>query len=128
MGIPTRKMAGKNQNSQCRYTRHAARFPISDVVILKMLLDALESGVAETDGTVAQRSTPDGCFSAGRFLNLSLLLLRKRRRTPDGCQRAVAIDFGEGLRCELLIIHGSGETNTHLQIIEGKGWTSICEC
>ena len=33
--------------------------------------------------------------------------------------RAAAINFAEGLRGDLLIIHGTGETNTHLAIIEG---------
>lgn len=38
---------------------------------------------------------------------------------PDGYDRAAPINFAEGLRGNLLIIHGTGETNTHLQITEG---------
>ena len=38
---------------------------------------------------------------------------------PDGYQRAAAINYAEGLKGRLLIITGSGETNTHIQIIEG---------
>lgn len=38
---------------------------------------------------------------------------------PEGYRQAAAINFAEGLRGDLLIIHGTGETNTHLQITEG---------
>ena len=38
---------------------------------------------------------------------------------PDGYRRAAPINFAEGLKGDLLIIHGTGETNTHLQITEG---------
>ena len=38
---------------------------------------------------------------------------------PDGYRRAAPINFAEGLEGDLLIIHGSGETNTHIQITEG---------
>jgi dipeptidyl-peptidase-4 len=38
---------------------------------------------------------------------------------PDGYKRAAPINFAEGLKGDLLIIHGTGETNTHLQITEG---------
>jgi dipeptidyl-peptidase-4 len=38
---------------------------------------------------------------------------------PDGYRRAAPIHFAEGLKGDLLIIHGTGETNTHLQITEG---------
>jgi len=38
---------------------------------------------------------------------------------PDGYRRAAPINFAEGLKGHLLIIHGTGETNTHLQITEG---------
>ena len=38
---------------------------------------------------------------------------------PDGYRRAAPINFAEGLKGNLLIIHGTGETNTHLQITEG---------
>ncbi|MHB8974720.1 MAG: S9 family peptidase [Pirellulaceae bacterium] len=38
---------------------------------------------------------------------------------PDGYRRSAPINFAEGLRGNLLIIHGTGETNTHLQITEG---------
>ena len=38
---------------------------------------------------------------------------------PDGYRESAPINFAEGLRGDLLIIHGSGETNTHVQIMEG---------
>mgnify|MGYP006285375883 CR=1 FL=1 len=38
---------------------------------------------------------------------------------PDGYRRAAPINFAEGLKGDLLIIHGTGETNTHIQITEG---------
>ncbi len=38
---------------------------------------------------------------------------------PDGYRRSAPINFAEGLKGDLLIIHGTGETNTHLQITEG---------
>lgn len=38
---------------------------------------------------------------------------------PDGYRRAAAIHYAEGLEGDLLIIHGSGETNTHMEIVEG---------
>lgn len=38
---------------------------------------------------------------------------------PDGYRRAAPINFAEGLKGHLLIIHGTGESNTHLEITEG---------
>lgn len=38
---------------------------------------------------------------------------------PDGYRRAAPIHYAEGLKGKLLIIHGTGEKNTHLQIVEG---------
>jgi len=38
---------------------------------------------------------------------------------PDGYRRAAPINFAEGLKGNLLIIHGTGESNTHIQITEG---------
>ena len=38
---------------------------------------------------------------------------------PDGYRESAPINFAEGLKGDLLIIHGTGETNTHVQIIEG---------
>jgi dipeptidyl-peptidase-4 len=38
---------------------------------------------------------------------------------PDGYRESAPINFAEGLKGDLLIIHGTGETNTHLQITEG---------
>ncbi len=38
---------------------------------------------------------------------------------PSGYSKSAPINFAEGLRGNLLIIHGTGETNTHLQITEG---------
>jgi dipeptidyl-peptidase 4 len=47
------------------------------------------------------------------------IFMRTREVNPDGYQRAAALNFAEGLKGRLLIITGSGETNTHIQIIEG---------
>jgi dipeptidyl-peptidase-4 len=38
---------------------------------------------------------------------------------PDGYRRSAPINFAEGLKGDLLIVHGTGETNTHLPITEG---------
>ncbi len=38
---------------------------------------------------------------------------------PEGYRRSAPINFAEGLQGDLLIIHGTGETNTHLEITEG---------
>jgi len=38
---------------------------------------------------------------------------------PEGYHRAAPIHYAEGLQGKLLIIHGTGENNTHLQIVEG---------
>ncbi len=38
---------------------------------------------------------------------------------PEGYRRSAPIHFAEGLKGNLLIIHGTGESNTHLQIVEG---------
>ena len=38
---------------------------------------------------------------------------------PEGYRASAPINFAEGLKGDLLIIHGTGETNTHLEITEG---------
>ena len=38
---------------------------------------------------------------------------------PDGYRVSAPINYAEGLEGDLLIIHGTGETNTHLEIVEG---------
>lgn len=38
---------------------------------------------------------------------------------PEGYQQSAPINFAEGLKGRLLIVHGTGETNTHIQITEG---------
>ncbi|EON79074.1 dipeptidyl peptidase IV [Lunatimonas lonarensis] len=38
---------------------------------------------------------------------------------PQGYRDSAPINFAEGLKGNLLIIHGTGETNTHLEITEG---------
>ena len=45
--------------------------------------------------------------------------MRTREVNPDGYQRSAPINFANGLQGKLLMITGSGETNTHIQIIEG---------
>ena len=47
------------------------------------------------------------------------IFMRTREENPEGYRKAAAINFAEGLRGDLLIVHGTGETNTHLQITEG---------
>lgn len=45
--------------------------------------------------------------------------MRTREVNPEGYRQAAAINYAEGLQGDLLIIHGTGETNTHVEIIEG---------
>jgi dipeptidyl-peptidase-4 len=47
------------------------------------------------------------------------IYMRTREDNPDGYERSAPINFAEGLEGKLLIITGSGETNTHIQIVEG---------
>jgi dipeptidyl-peptidase 4 len=47
------------------------------------------------------------------------IFMRTKEVNPEGYQQAAPIHFADGLRGKLLIITGSGETNTHIQIIEG---------
>lgn len=47
------------------------------------------------------------------------IYMRTREVNPDGYEQSAPINFAEGLQGKLLIVTGSGETNTHIQIIEG---------
>lgn len=47
------------------------------------------------------------------------IYMRTREVNADGYKRSAPINFAKGLKGKLLIITGSGETNTHIQIIEG---------
>lgn len=47
------------------------------------------------------------------------IFMRTRKVNAQGYERSAPINFAEGLKGKLLIITGSGETNTHIQIIEG---------
>lgn len=47
------------------------------------------------------------------------IYMRTREVNPDGYKKSAPINFAKGLKGKLLIITGSGETNTHIQIIEG---------
>lgn len=47
------------------------------------------------------------------------IFMRTPETNPDGYKKSAPINFAEGLKGKLLIITGSGETNTHIQIIEG---------
>lgn len=47
------------------------------------------------------------------------IFMQTREVNPDGYQRAAPIGYADGLKGKLLIITGSAETNTHIQIIEG---------
>ena len=45
--------------------------------------------------------------------------MRTREVNPEGYRQAAAINYADGLEGDLLIIHGTGETNTHVEIMEG---------
>lgn len=47
------------------------------------------------------------------------IYMETRESNPEGYSRSAPINFAEGLKGDLLIIHGTGETNTHIQITEG---------
>ena len=47
------------------------------------------------------------------------IYMRTREVNADGYEKAAPINFADGLKGKLLMITGSGETNTHIQIIEG---------
>lgn len=47
------------------------------------------------------------------------IYMRTPAVNPEGYERSAPINFAAGLKGKLLIITGSGETNTHIQIIEG---------
>ena len=47
------------------------------------------------------------------------IYMKTRELNPDGYRESAPINFAEGLEGDLLIVHGSGETNTHIQIMEG---------
>ena len=47
------------------------------------------------------------------------IYMRTPEVNPEGYARSAPLRYAEGLRGRLLVITGSGETNTHVQIIEG---------
>ncbi len=47
------------------------------------------------------------------------IYMRTREVNPEGYEKAAAMNYADGLKGKLLIMTGSGETNTHIQIIEG---------
>lgn len=47
------------------------------------------------------------------------IYMRTREVNPEGYEKSAPLNYANGLRGKLLIITGSGETNTHIQIIEG---------
>jgi len=47
------------------------------------------------------------------------IYMQTREKNPEGYYRSAPINFAAGLKGNLLIIHGTGETNTHLEITEG---------
>jgi dipeptidyl-peptidase 4 len=47
------------------------------------------------------------------------IYMRTLEENAEGYQRSAPINYAEGLKGHLLIVHGTGETNTHLQITEG---------
>jgi dipeptidyl-peptidase-4 len=47
------------------------------------------------------------------------IFMRTSKENPEGYRTCAPINYAEGLRGGLLIITGSGESNTHLEITEG---------
>ncbi len=47
------------------------------------------------------------------------IYMKTREVNPEGYKKSAPIHFAEGLEGKLLMVTGSGETNTHIQIIEG---------
>jgi dipeptidyl-peptidase-4 len=47
------------------------------------------------------------------------IFMRTREDNPDGYAKSAPINYAEGLKGSLLLVHGTGETNTHVQITEG---------
>jgi len=47
------------------------------------------------------------------------IYMRTREVNPEGYEKSAPLSYAEGLRGKLLLMTGSGETNTHIQIIEG---------
>lgn len=47
------------------------------------------------------------------------IYMRTREVNPDGYERSAPLNYANGLTGKLLMVTGSGETNTHIQIIEG---------
>ncbi len=47
------------------------------------------------------------------------IFMRTRKENPEGYRKSAPINYAEGLKGNLLIITGTGETNTHVQIVEG---------
>ncbi len=47
------------------------------------------------------------------------IYMRTLEKNPDGYHKSAPINFAQKLKGDLLIIHGTGETNTHLEITEG---------
>ncbi len=47
------------------------------------------------------------------------IFMRTLAENAEGYRKSAPINFAEGLKGDLLIIHGTGETNTHLEITEG---------
>ena len=45
--------------------------------------------------------------------------MRTPEVNPDGYAESAPLNYAHGLQGKLLVITGSGETNTHIQIIEG---------
>ena len=47
------------------------------------------------------------------------IYMKTREVNPEGYRLSAPINFAEGLQGDLLILHGTGETNTDIQITEG---------
>ena len=53
------------------------------------------------------------------YASFQEIYMNTREVNPEGYAQSAPINFAEGLEGDLLIIHGSGEKNTHIQITEG---------
>ena len=90
--------------------------------------EAVRNAIAKLEKIDRQLAT-DGSSLYGTYLVLFLvsvgfqiaasIVIFTLESNPEGYRKSAPINFAEGLKGDLLIIHGTGETNTHLQITEG---------
>lgn len=54
------------------------------------------------------------------------IFMRTLKENEEGYRKSAPINYAEGLEGDLLIITGTGETNTHVQIVGGIGGSLDC--